>query len=102
MNDVQRAVLKAVCDTVVPSLEREDDPDGFWARSASDVGTPEALEQLIDGTLPEEQRQGLEQLLDGLAETGFLFASRLSREQQLRNMALMLGPEAAVGVGALV
>src|ERR687895_2312330 len=100
MNDVQRAVLEAVCDTVVPSLEHEPDPDGFWARSASDVGTPQALEQLIEETLPDDQREGLLELLGGLAQLGFLEASRRSREQHLRNL-VMLGFDAAAGGAAL-
>src|ERR671915_896563 len=100
MNDVQRAVLKAVCDTVVPSLEHEPDPDGFWARSASDVGTPEALEELIEDTMPDDQRAGMLELLGALAQLGFLEASRRSREQHLRNL-LMLGMDAAVGGAAL-
>src|ERR687895_2043425 len=100
MDDLQRAVLKAVCDTGVPSLEHEPDPDGFWARSASDVGTPEALEELIEGTMPDDQRDGLLELLEGLAQLGFLFASRRSREQHLRNL-LMLGMDAAQGGAAL-
>src|SRR5918999_706864 len=74
MNDVQRAVLRAVCDTVVPSLERDPDPDGFWARSASDVGTPEALEQMIEESMPPEQREGMLELLGALAQLGFLGA----------------------------
>jgi len=84
MNEQQRAVLKAICDTVVPSLERADDPDGFWARSASDVGTPEALEDVIEQTFPDEQREGVGELLDGLAELGFLVSSRRSREPSFR------------------
>ena len=35
MNDVQREVLHAICDTVCPPLERAADPDGFWARSGT-------------------------------------------------------------------
>src|SRR5918992_4141405 len=100
MNDVQRAVLKAVCDTVVPSLEHEPDPDGFWARSASGVGVPEALEQMIEEAMPPEQRAGMLELLGALAQLGFLGASRRSREQQLRNL-LMLGMDAAAGGAAL-
>src|SRR5215510_4893584 len=99
MTEVRRAVLRAVCDTIVPALERDGDEDGFWARSASDVGTPEAAEELF-ALLPPEQAEGLGQLLDGLAEMGFLFVSRRSREQLLRNLAA-LGPEAAAGAGAL-
>ena len=44
MNDERRAVLRAVCDTVYPCIERDDDPDGFFARSASEMGLPEAVE----------------------------------------------------------
>ena len=90
MNDVRREVMRAICDTVCPPLERADDPDGFWARSGSDVGAPEALAEAIAG-LPPVQREGLEQLLDGLAQMGFLAASRRSREQLLRNLQA-LGP----------
>ena len=71
MNDVRREVMRAICDTVCPPLERADDPDGFWSRSGSDVGAPEALAEAIAG-LPPLQREGLEQLLDGLARMGFL------------------------------
>src|SRR6059058_214810 len=101
MNEQQRAVLEAICDTAVPSLEHEPDPDGFWARSAADVGTPQALEQLIADTFPPEQQQGTLELLDGLAELGFLTASRRSREQLLRNLFL-LGTDAAAGGTALL
>ena len=100
MNDVRRELMRAICDTVCPPLERADDPDGFWARSGSDVGAPEALAEAIAG-LPPVQREGLEQLLDGLARMGFLTASRRSREQLLRNLQA-LGPDAAVGGAALM
>jgi hypothetical protein len=98
--DTRRAVLRAVCDTAVPRLERDDDPDGFWARSGSDGGAPEALSQAIE-QMPPAQRDDLGRLLDGLAQTGFLLASRRSREQLLSNLAA-LGPEAAAGGQALV
>jgi len=99
LSDVQREVLTAVCDTVVPSLDQEGDADGFFARSASDVGAPAALEGILAG-MPAEQQAGLMQLLDALSDQGFLAASRRSREQILRNVSLM-GPAAAAGVGAL-
>jgi choline dehydrogenase-like flavoprotein len=95
----RRAVLEAVCDTVVPALERPDDPEGFWARSAGDVGAPAALEALLELRPPEEQL-GIDELLDGLAQSGFLSSSRRSREQILRNIAA-LTPAAAAGIQAL-
>ncbi|MGI8557212.1 MAG: FAD-dependent oxidoreductase [Solirubrobacteraceae bacterium] len=97
----QRETLRAVCDTVVPSLERSEDPEGFFARSASAVGVDGAVEQLLSTAVPPEQAAGLLQLLDALGEMDFARASQLSREQLLRNVALS-GPLAAAGVGALV
>src|SRR4051794_10003831 len=95
----QRATLRAVCDTFVPSIQRADDPDGFWTRTASDVGTDEGLAQFLQ-TLPEDQAAGLGMLLDALAEQGFEHASQLSREQLLRNVSLA-SRDAAGGIGAL-
>ena len=100
MNEARRAVLRAICDTACPAIERADDPDGFWARRGSDLGAPEALAETIEA-MPPVQRDGLEELLDGLARMGFLAASRRSREQILRNLQA-LGPEAAAGGGALM
>ena len=89
MNDQQRALLRAVCDTVYPRIEREDDPDGFFARSATDMGLPEAVEDLIAQIPDDTIRGGLEQLLDVLGGQGFLrMPSQLSREQLLRNVSL--------------
>src|SRR3954447_20401835 len=99
LTDAQRASLRAVCDTVVPSIDHHPDPTGHWARKASDLGIDQAFEQMLDD-FPDPDRAGMLQLLDGLAEQHFETASQHSREQLLRNIAL-LGPEAAVGVGAL-
>jgi choline dehydrogenase-like flavoprotein len=100
MNEIQRNVLRAIADTVVPSVERPDDPDGFWARRGSEVGAHEGVAEAV-ALMPELQREGLGQLLEGLAEMGFLGASQRSREQLLRNVAA-LGPEARAGAQALV
>ncbi len=97
--EVHREVLTALCDTVVPAIERRDDPDGFYARRASDVGVPQVLEQFLTA-MPDDQRGGLLQLLDALAGQRFVAASQRSREQVLRNVGL-LGPDAAAGVQAL-
>ena len=93
-------MLRAIADTVVPRVERADDPHGFWARSGSEVGAHEAVAEAI-AQMPELQREGLGQLAEGLARMGFLGASQRSREQLLRNLAA-LGPEAAAGAQALV
>src|SRR6476469_5761636 len=100
LTDAHRSTLRALCDTVVPSIARDPDPDGFFARRASEVGADLGLIEMIEG-LPPEQFAGMTELLDALAEQGFEHASQLSREQILRNISL-LGPEAAGGVAALV
>ena len=97
--DTHAAVLTALCDTIVPSVERAKDPDGFFARKASDIGVDQALSQFLAG-MPDDQRAGLLQLLEALADQGFVRSSLRSREQILRNVALT-GAEAAAGVGAL-
>jgi choline dehydrogenase-like flavoprotein len=100
MNEVQREVLRAIADTVVPRVERADDPEGFWARTGTETGADEGVAEAI-AQMPDLQREGLGQLLDGLARLGFLTASQRSREQLLRNLA-SLGPEAAAGAQALI
>jgi len=100
LTEVQQAILRAVCDTVVPALPRADDPDGFWGRRASDVGAEQALAQTLL-TLPEDQAAGLVQLLDALAQQGFLDMSQLSREQVFTNLSLA-SIDAAGGIAALI
>ena len=95
----QIEVLRAVCDTFVPSLEHTPDPHGFWARSATDMGADQAILELL-ATLPEEQAAGMLALLDALAGQGFLTASRRSREQLLKTTSLA-NRDAAGGIAIL-
>jgi choline dehydrogenase-like flavoprotein len=100
MTDERRATLKAICDTIVPSLQRAEDPTGFFARSASDVGTDAALVEYL-AAMPDEQREGLLGLIDALGAQGINQVSPASRESLLMRTA-MLGPQATMGVGALI
>jgi choline dehydrogenase-like flavoprotein len=100
MDETRRQVLRAIADTVVPGIERPDDRGGFWALSGSDVGAADGVADAI-ALMPDLQREGLGQLLDGLAQMGFLGASPRSREQLLRNLAA-LGPQVQAGAQALV
>lgn len=99
LSDNQRAVLRALADAVVPSLPRDDDPTGFWAASGSDLGADAAVAEVIGG-LPDEHRIGLLSLLDGMHVMGFATGSQRSREQVIRNVALM-GAAPAAGIKAL-
>lgn len=98
--DQQLATLRAVCDTVVAPIARDDDPHGFWARTASDVGADEAVRLALEA-LPDEQRAGMAQLLDVLELQGFAQLSQLSREQVFTNLSLA-SRDAAVGVAGLI
>jgi len=100
MTDERRVALRAICDTVVPPIERAEDPTGFWARSATDIGTDEVLVQYL-ANMPDEQRDGLLGLIDALAAQGITQVSARSREALLMRTAL-LGPQATLGVGALI
>ena len=99
LTDAQREALRAFCDTIVPAVERPSDPDGFWGRKASDLMVDQGVEQVLL-TLPPELQVGLGQLLDALAQQGFVHASQPSREQLLTNVT-MVDPNAAQGVAAL-
>ncbi len=75
--NAQRRTLLAFCDTLVPSLpppqgaDGVGDPHGFWARAASHIGVPEAVEMaLLQSGAPEEQLAGLAALLDSLGRAG--------------------------------
>jgi len=103
-DDAQRVTLTALCDTWVPSLDPPDDegdPTGFWARKASDSAIPVAVEiALLQAEAPEEQLEGLRELLGALAAEGM--APGTSQEvREAIVAAFMADPEAAVGLDAL-
>ncbi|MFL5887336.1 MAG: GMC family oxidoreductase N-terminal domain-containing protein, partial [Thermoleophilaceae bacterium] len=101
LTESQRATLRTLCDTVVPRIERDDDPTGFWARTASDLNIPDAVAELIAGMPDEAIAAGLAQLLDELDSQGLdRQPSQLSREQILHTLALA-SPDAAAGLSAL-
>src|SRR3954447_3551201 len=100
LSEIQRDTLKQVCDTFVPSVDVPDDPTGFFARPASALMIPEAIEQqLASGAVPEEQLAGLRQLLDALAAQGFNEAPQAAREQMLHGF-MDADPGALAGLSA--
>ncbi len=101
LSEVQRAALEALCDTFVPSIERDDDPTGFWARSACDLAIPTVIEeQLAAGLVPEDHLDGLRELLDALAAEGLAEAPQDAREQ-IVHAFMASGPEALGGLAGL-
>lgn len=100
LTENQTGVLSALCDTVVPAIERADDPDGFWARRATDVGADQGV-LFVLSTMPEEQRAALGGLLDVIGSQGFVGASQESREQILATLSLASAP-AGAGIRSLI
>jgi long-chain-alcohol oxidase len=47
LSERQRAVLHAVCDTLLPRLARDDDPAGYFATGALAARTPARVEQML-------------------------------------------------------
>src|SRR4051795_9104247 len=102
LSESQRAILTAICDTAVPSLPRDRDPEGLWGRRSSDLGVDVGAAQLISEIADPELRAGILQLIDAIGGQGITRApSHESREQILRNTALS-DPRAAAGVASLI
>ena len=102
LSDEQRVTLAMLCDTFVPSLAppNGDDPTGFWARDASAMGVPEAIEFVMANNLPPERVEGVRQLLDAFAAEGFNEAPQEAREQIIHAFADS-SPETLAGVSSL-
>jgi len=85
LSKAQKQVLRELCDTFVPSIRVPNDPGGFWARSASDLGVDHALEMTLSN-VPEDLRNGLVSFLDALTSQQFESASQGAREMLLSKM----------------
>src|SRR6476659_1678272 len=84
LSEIQRDTLRALCDTFVPSLSVPGDLSDFYARSASDLGVPQAVETSLGASVPEDQLAGLRGLLDAIAAQGFADAPPPGREAIVR------------------
>ena len=87
LSETQRIVLRALCDTYVPSIKVADDPTGFWARAASDLGVDRALARYLMNEVPPPVRGPLLGLLDALAAQGFVKANQGQREKMLAQIS---------------
>jgi choline dehydrogenase-like flavoprotein/heme-degrading monooxygenase HmoA len=97
LNDTQQSVLRALCDTIVPSINVPEDSSGFWSRTASDLGVDKIIAGVITGGVPSALRDALLGLLDILAKQEFVGAQQARREQVLGAVAGS-SPQAAAGI----
>jgi choline dehydrogenase-like flavoprotein len=95
----QLETLTALCDTLVPSIDRADDPQGFWKRKASDLNIPRLLAEAVFTLQDEVAQAQFKQLLSmldnpitSLPLTGhfkrFVDLSPIDREETLRRWSL--------------
>ncbi len=96
----QRETLAAAVDTFVPSVSRDDDPDGFFATKGSDVGAHVAVEHYLLSRLTAEQLAGLQQLLDTAGLIGLKNQSQAVREAIIGNLG-RISPESHGAIAAL-
>jgi hypothetical protein len=96
----QRDTLTTLVDTFVPSIERDDDPEGFFATKGSDVGAHFVVEQYLAHKLPAAQFAGIKALLDAAADAGLNDAPQAGREAIVAAIAGS-SPEAYGGIAAL-
>jgi choline dehydrogenase-like flavoprotein len=101
LSELQQATLRQLVDTFAPEVAVADDPTGFWARKGSDLGVDQAIaQQLSSGAIPEEQLEGLRQLLEALRAQGFDDAPQEAREQILHGF-MDADPAALAGLSGL-
>lgn len=97
LSESQRMVLRALCDTFIPSLKEANDPLGFWNRTASDIGVDCVLARNLTQDVPADLYRGLVGILDGLNTLAFADSSQDKREGILAQIAES-SPEVAAGI----
>ncbi len=84
----QRAVLAAVCETLLPEIRRDDDPGGLFAAGARAARTAERVERLIASLPDPADRSRLGLLLSGLGSP----AANLLLSGRFASLQAMDGP----------
>jgi glycine/D-amino acid oxidase-like deaminating enzyme len=101
LTDAQQRVISALADTIVAAVPPPDgqDPDGFYARTGTEVGAPVAVEIGL-GRMDPPVAVGLLALVDALGQMGIADIPVGDREGVLDAVAAS-SPEARQGVLAL-
>lgn len=94
LSEQQFETLSLLCDTLAPSLAMDDDPDGFYARQASDLNVPaqmaEAIDTFTDATSQRELRLFLSLLENPLANGLLTGNARAFSEMDLTERTALL------------
>jgi choline dehydrogenase-like flavoprotein len=102
LSESRREALGALCDTIVPRIERDVDPDGFWARTATDLRIDAATAEYLLGIPDPEARSGMLELLDAFAAAGLPATDEQPAREAIVIAVAGSSPEAAYGVGSLI
>lgn len=80
LTDPQFRTLAALCEALLPAVERPDDPLGFWRRSALDLDVPRLVTRAVRDLHGEAQQREFRRLLDLLGRplTAGLLTGRLA------------------------
>ena len=104
LNETQSPVLRALCDTFVPSVTAETHDSverDFMARAASDMGVAEQIEGLMADVMTPEEIAGFAGLLDALGAEGFTDADLETRTQMVHGFSAQ-DAEAKQGLRAVM
>ena len=63
MTQAKRKTLRLLADTLVPAIDVPDDPSGFFARKASDLGVDADVARIIESYLSPKQRADFHRFL---------------------------------------
>lgn len=85
MTEAEWSTLAAVADALLPSIEREDDPGGFFARGAVALGTVARVKELVTSLPDPRDRARLRTLLSVLDSrlANLLLSGRFARLREL-------------------
>lgn len=97
----QRDTLTALVDTFVPAIDRDDDPDGFFATKGSDTGAHFVVEQYLTNKLPAAQFAGIAALLDATADAGLSSDAPQAAREAIVAAIAGSSPEGHGGIAAL-
>ncbi len=103
LSDTRRRTLELICDTFAPAIDIPGgDPtlEGFYGRSASDLGVAAQIEGLLAQTALPEEIEALGRLLDAFAEHDIAHLPLDARTDLLKQIAAS-SPEAKLGVRQL-
>ena len=71
LSQPERATLRALADTLVPSLAVNPDPDGFYGRKASDLGVDPDVARIVEAYLSPDRRSSFRRLLRTVESPGW-------------------------------